>query len=89
MTLTIISRTVVMMRDAARRADHQHGLAVLEHDGRAHGAQRALARRDRVGLALHQAEQVGRAGLGGEIVHLVVQQKPGVARDDLARRNRR
>ena len=49
---------------AARRADHHHRLAVLRDDGRAHRAQRPLARGDRIGLALHQPVEVRHAELG-------------------------
>ena len=70
-----------MMRLPPGVPDHQHRLAVLDDDGRRHRTQRRLARRNRVLLALHEAEHVGRADLGGEIVHLIVEQNAGVAGD--------
>ncbi len=68
---------------AARRADDHHRPAVLADDGRAHRAERPLARRDRVGLALDQAVDVRHAELGGEVVHLVVEQDAGSGGGDL------
>ena len=65
---------------AAGRAHHDHRLAVLGDDGRAHRGQRTLAGGDGVGLALHQAVQVGHADLGGEVVHFVVQKHAGLGR---------
>src|SRR5439155_23305683 len=44
-------------------------------DGGGHGGERALAGGDGVGGALDEAEHVGDADLGGEIVHLVVQEE--------------
>ena len=46
-----------------------------DDDGGRHGGERALAGGDGVGGALDEAEAVGRAGLGGEVVHLVVEQE--------------
>jgi hypothetical protein len=43
-------------------------VGVIEESGRLRGC-------DGVGFALHQAESVGLAGLGGEIVHFVVEQE--------------
>mmetsp|Transcript_4926 Transcript_4926/g.17605 ORF Transcript_4926/g.17605 Transcript_4926/m.17605 type:complete len:588 (+) Transcript_4926:1148-2911(+) len=62
---------------AARRAQHHHRLAFLAHNRGAHRRQRPLARRNRIGLALHEAEAVRHADLDREIVHLVVQQHTG------------
>ena len=60
---------------SARCAQHQFELAAARHDGRSHRRERAFARLNGVGFALHQAKAVGLAGLGGEIVHLVVEQE--------------
>ena len=60
---------------SARAAGNEKGCAVLQHDGGRHGRQRALAGRDRVSLAADKSEGVGRAGLGREVVHFVVEQK--------------
>ena len=68
---------------AARRADYHHGLAVARDDRRTHRAQRPLARRDRIGLALHQSVKIRNAELGGEVVHLVVEQDSGLRGGDL------
>ena len=68
---------------AAGRAEHHHQLAALADDGRAHRAERPLAGRDRVRFALHQAVAVRHAELGGEVVHLVVEQHAGARRGDL------
>ena len=73
---------------AAWAADHHEQLAVLRDDGRAHRGQRPLARRDGILLALHQAEHVRRARLGGEVVHLVVEEEAGVAGDHLGAEQR-
>jgi len=68
----------------AGTARHQPGPALLEHDGRRHGGQGPLVGRHGIGLAAHQAEGVGHARLGGEIVHLVVEQDAGAGGDDAA-----
>ena len=52
-------------------------VGVIEDSGRFAGL-------DRVRLALHQSEHVRRSRLRGEIVHLVVQQKPEPRRGDSA-----
>ena len=49
--------------------------AVRGDDGRGHGGERALAGGDGVGGALDEAEHVGDADLGGEVVHLVVHEE--------------
>ena len=59
---------------AGRAEDEQHS-AALQHDGGRHVGERALAGGDGVGRALDEAVHVGRAGLGGEVVHLVVEQE--------------
>ena len=51
-------------------------------NGRRHRRKRPLARSGRVGVAADQAEGVGRAGLGGEIVELVVEQDAGAVGDE-------
>ena len=66
---------------AAGAADHHEVLPSLVTMVGLIEAERPLARRDGVVLALDQAEEVGGAGLGGEIVHLVVEEEAGVAGD--------
>ena len=68
---------------AAGRAEDVAQLAVFQHDGRGHGAERALAGGDGVGRALDEAEHVGRAHFGGEVVHLVVEQEAERAGGDV------
>ncbi len=58
---------------SAGRTEGEHGAAVLEDDGGGHARQRAFAGADEVGAALLQAEEVGLAGDGEEVVHLVVE----------------
>ena len=70
-----------MMREPPGLPSTRNDLAVLFDEGRRHRGERPFAGCDRVGLALHQAVHVRRAGLGGEIVHLVVEQKAGAGRD--------
>ena len=53
-----------------------------QHECRSHCRQRPLARRDRVALALNQAVEIRRAGLGSEVIHLVVHDQPSALRDD-------
>ena len=48
--------------------------AVFNDDCRCHTAEWSLARGNRVGCALDQAERIGLAGIGGEVVHLIVEQ---------------
>ena len=60
---------------AARRAGDEAQLAIAQHNRGHHGTERTLARRDGVAFALHQPEHIRLAGLRGEIVHLVVEQK--------------
>ena len=55
------------------RAEDGSHLAILGDDGGSHAAEHALARGDRVLRSLHETKHVGRAHLGGEIVHLVVE----------------
>ena len=49
---------------------------IVEYDGRCHGRQRSLARFNGIGHATHQTIAIGGAGLGGKIIHFVIQQKP-------------
>ncbi|MEI2686728.1 MAG: hypothetical protein V9G14_11160 [Cypionkella sp.] len=71
------------MRDPPGTAEHHEGLAVPDDNGRAHRTQGPLSGRDGIGLALHQPEKIGGARLDGEIVHLVVEEEAGIARDHL------
>ena len=61
-------------RWAARASDREPYLAILQHDCGRHCRQRALARGDRIVLALKQAIRVWHAGLRCKIVHLIIQQ---------------
>src|SRR5579859_508378 len=45
---------------ATRRAQGKKGLAILQHDGGNHRRKRAAARRNGIGLALHQPEKIDR-----------------------------
>ena len=72
--LTSICSTVVMIVDAARRAERQERLAVLEHDRRRHRAARPLAGLDPV--------RVGRDVLEREVGQLVVQDEAAAGHDD-------
>src|SRR6516162_6555878 len=67
---------------AAGRAGDEKRLAVLEHDGGRHRRERALARSRRVGVAADETIGIGRAGLGGEVVELVVEQDAGALGDE-------
>ena len=58
---------------SAWRSHHQKQATLFQHDSRRHRAQHAFLGLDRVGLAPHQAVQVGMAGLYAEIIHLIVQ----------------
>src|SRR5215472_12899744 len=49
----------------AWRTKHKKQLSVLKNNSWGHGAQRALTRRNRVGLALDQSVAVGHPRLGG------------------------
>ena len=69
---------------SAGSAEHQERLVIFQDDGGSHGRKRALAGRDGISLALHESEHVGCAGLGGEVVHFVVQQKSGAGQSDAA-----
>ena len=63
------------MRRARPATQHQKQLAIFQHDRWRHRRQRALARTDRIRRALDQPVHVRHARLGGEVVHLIVQQK--------------
>jgi hypothetical protein len=65
-------------------AQHQKELTIPQHDGRSHRRNGPLAGLNRVRFTLDQVEQILDAGLGGEIVHLVVQQKPQAGHGDAA-----
>lgn len=55
---------------------------VFHHDGWRHGRQRTLLRPHRIRIAADQPVDVWHARLGGEVIHLVVQQNAAVARYD-------
>ena len=67
---------------AAGGAGDEKRLAVLEHDGRRHRREWALARSRRVGVAADETIGIGRARLGGEIVEFVVEQDAGALGDE-------
>jgi hypothetical protein len=67
---------------AAGRSGDQPRFAVLEHDRRAHGRERPLARARQIGFAADEPECVRHAGLCGKIVELVVEQDAGALRHD-------
>src|SRR5215210_7141592 len=66
-------------RTAPRTSYQEKVSARIENDCRRHSAQHPLAGRDRIGLALDQAEHVGRSRFRGEVVHLVVEKKTGTS----------
>src|SRR6266852_5818902 len=52
--------------------------SVAQQNRGSHGAERAMARGDGVSVGLNEAEEsVGDAGLRGEVVHFVVEEKSG------------
>ena len=62
---------------AARAARCEHGSAVLEHHRRRHRAQRPFACFNRIRHPADQSIGICCAGLGGKIIHFVVQDKAG------------
>ena len=56
----------------------------VEHDRRRHRGQHALAGFDRIRIGADDAVEIGRARLGAEVVHLVVEQEPRARDDDAA-----
>src|SRR6267143_602851 len=59
-----------------RRARDETQFSIAEQNRGCHRAQRSVTWSDGVGIGLHQAEESVRdAGLGGEVIHLVVQKK--------------
>ena len=75
-------------RPAARRAGHEHDLAVLDHHRRRHRAEHPLARIDQVGRRADVAARVRVARLLVEVTHLVVQEEPGALARRRASRSR-
>ena len=67
---------------AAAGGSEQSQRVGVVYGSRRHRRQHAFSGRDSVGLAADQAVQVRVAGLGGEIVHLVVQQDSGAGRSE-------
>src|SRR5581483_2665370 len=67
---------------AAGGAEGEDGVATLEDEGRSHAGEGTLAGSDGVGFGGDEAEVVGDAGLGGEVVHFVVQNDAGSGNDD-------
>jgi hypothetical protein len=65
-----------------RGADDHPRFAIAQYDRRCHRAQRPFAGFDPVGLTLHQAVEIRHTGLGGEVVHFVVEQHPGASGSD-------
>ena len=68
-------------RAAGSTRDGDHLAATRDDRGR-HAAQRALARRDRIGFRADQAEDIRRARLRREVVHRVIEDDPRVAGDE-------
>src|ERR1700686_1302074 len=60
---------------ASGRAQDEEELAVFKNNGRSHRGERTFARADSIGGTLNQAVGVGDAGLGGEVIHLIVEEK--------------
>src|SRR5215831_18384427 len=68
---------------ATGTAEDENDPAVFLDECRGHRRERPLPGRDRVGLTLDEPVEVGRTRLYGEIVHFVVEKKPGAGRDDI------
>src|SRR5690242_10613119 len=65
---------------AAGRAGDEAEFAVAQENGGGHGTERTVAGSDGVGVGLNKTEEgIGYAGLGGEVVHFVVEEKAGAA----------
>jgi len=72
----ITAAVLVMMRGPPRPAhDEEEVTGGIQHDRRRHGAQHALAGCDRVLRPFDESELIGDAGVGREIIHLVVEKK--------------
>ena len=54
----------------------------MEDDGGAHAGEWAFVRGDGVGFCADEAEGVGSAWLGGEVVHFVIEDDAGAWDDD-------
>ena len=65
---------------SAGAAEHENRAPVAFDDRGGHRGQWSLARCDGIGRALHQAEQIWRARLDGEIIHFIVEQEAGAGR---------
>src|ERR1700686_151966 len=57
------------------RAEDEEELAVFKNNRRSHGRERALAGADGIGGSLNEAVGVGDSGLGGEVIHFIVEEK--------------
>ena len=71
--------------DDARSAWRSGGepcLAVAHGNDRRHRTQRPLAGGYRIGFATREAKRIGHARLGRKVIHFVVEQDAGSARDD-------
>ncbi len=75
-------------RGAARCTDAEDGLSVACDEGRGHTGERSFVGGDGVGCALDETESVGFSGVGGKVIHLVVEQDAGVLGDDLRTKSR-
>ena len=94
MMLMMSLATVVMMVEPPGVPMTKASLPVVpvrggRDDGWSHGGERALAWVDGVRRALDEAVHVGHADLGGEVVHLVVQQEAEAFDGYAASRSRR
>src|SRR5215471_6210056 len=68
---------------ATGTAEDEDDPAVFFDECRGHRRERPLPGRNGVGLTLDEPVEVGRTRLYGEIVHFVVEKKPGAGRDDI------
>ena len=69
---------------AAWCTEDEERLAIFQYDGGNHRGKRTPARGNGVGFALNEAKKIRRAGLGGEVVHFVVEEKSGAGNGDAA-----
>ncbi|KMQ82273.1 hypothetical protein RF55_23583, partial [Lasius niger] len=66
---------------AARTAGDEIRFALLQDDRRRHRAERPLAALNLIRLALNQTEGIGDTWLGSKVVHLIIEEKPGITCD--------
>ena len=66
-----------------RAACSEPGLTVFENQSGGHRGEGPPARCDGVGLTLHQTVGIRGAGLGGKVIHLVIEQHAGAGHHDV------